>query len=304
MQKITRETVLILLAFFAIYVIWGSTYFMNKIAVQEIAPLFLSATRFTFAGFLILIIAKFLKLPLQITKKQLFNNTLAGFLFLVYGNGVFVWALQYVDSGFAALEASSMPLVVLIIMRIVYGQKIQKMSLFGVLLGIIGIFLLVVQKEITNQENSLLGVLMIATCILSWASASIFVSKADMHQSYFVNSGYQMFIAGILLFLFSLLSGEEWKSPLLWNPKTSISMLLLVLFGSIIAFTSFNFLLKKVAPEKVATSAYVNPIIALFLGYYALNENITLQSIFAAIILLLGVYFINSNKNKKEISKN
>jgi len=296
-MKLSKETILIVLAFFAIYVIWGSTYLLNKIAVQEISPLFLSSTRFTFAGFLILIISKVLKLPLKITKKQFLNNLLAGFLFLVYGNGVFVWALQYVDSGFAALEASSMPLVVLIIMRLMYGKKIHKMSLLGVLLGVIGIYLLVSQQEITNGENSLLGVFMIATCIISWAFASIFVSKADMHSSYFVNSGYQMFLAGILLSLFSLLLGEEWKSPFVWNSSTMNSMLLLIIFGSIVAFTSFNFLLKKVSPEKVATSAYVNPIIALILGWYVLDERLSLQSIIAAAILLLGVYFINSKKN-------
>ncbi|WP_347174947.1 EamA family transporter [Polaribacter uvawellassae] len=301
-MKLTKETILIVLAFFAIYVIWGSTYLLNKIAVQEISPLFLSSTRFTFAGFLMLIIAKFLKLPLKITRKQLFNNTLAGFLFLVYGNGVFVWALKYVDSSFAALVASSLPLVVIILMRILYGNKIHRMSLFGVFLGIIGIYLLVSQQEITSGENSLLGIFMIATCIISWAFASIFVSKADMHSSYFVNSGYQMFIAGILLSAFSLLLGEEWKSPFLWNFTTLNSMVLLVIFGSIIAFTSFNFLLKKVSPEKVATSSYVNPLIALLLGWYVLDENVTLQSIIAAVILLFGVYFINSSKNTKESS--
>tara|TARA_R110002033_G_scaffold1280_1_gene11754 strand:+ start:2181 stop:3083 length:903 start_codon:yes stop_codon:yes gene_type:complete len=299
-MKLSKETILIVLAFFAIYVIWGSTYLLNKIAVQEIPPLFLSATRFTFAGFLILLIAKILKLPLKITKKQFLNNLLAGFLFLVYGNGVFVWALKYVDSSFAALEASSLPLVVIILMRILYGQKIHKISLLGVFLGIIGIYLLVSQQNITNGENSLLGVFMIATCIISWASASIFVSKADLHPNYFVNSGYQMFSAGILLFIFSLFVGEEWISPLLWNNATTYSMVLLVIFGSIIAFTSFNFLLKKVSPEKVATSSYVNPLIALLLGWYVLDEKISFQSIIAAIILLLGVYFINSSKNTKE----
>lgn len=303
-MKLSKETILIVLAFFAIYVVWGSTYMLNKIAVEEISPLFLSATRFTFSGILIFIIAKFLKLSLKITIKQLLNNVLAGFLFLVYGNGVFVWALKYVDTGFAALEASALPLVVLILMRLFHGQKIEKMSLLGVGLGFIGVFLLVNQQEITSKENTVLGILMIATCIISWASASIFVSRADMHKSYFVNSGYQMFVAGILLFAFSLIVGEPWKSPLNWNQNTTISMILLIIFGSIIAFTAFNFLLKKVAPEKVATSAYVNPVIALILGWYVLGETITLQSIIAAIILLLGVYFINSNKNKKETSKN
>ena len=298
-MKLTKETILIILAFFAIYVIWGSTYLLNKIAVQEINPLYLSATRFTFAGVLILIISRFLKLPLQITRKQFLNNALAGFLFLVYGNGVFVWALRYVDSGFAALEASSLPLVVLFLMRILYKQKIQRMALLGVILGIIGVYLLVSQQEITHGENTVVGILMIATCIISWAFASIFVSKADMHQSYFVNSGYQMSIAGILLFLSSLLVGETWSSPFEWSALTMNSMVLLVVFGSIIAFTAFNFLLRRVSPEKVSTSSYVNPIIALILGWYVLDEKITLQSIIAATILLLGVYFINSSKNKK-----
>ncbi len=298
-MKFTRDTLLILLAFFAIYVIWGSTYLLNKIAVADIPPLFLSSVRFIIAGIIIFLIAKLLQLPLRLTKKQLFNNTLAGFLFLVYGNGVFVWALKYVDSGFAALEASSLPLVVLILMRILYKQKIQRMALFGVLLGIIGIYLLVSQNVITTGEGSLIGVLMIASCIVSWAFASVFVSRADLHKSYFVNSGYQMLTGGVLLMVFSLAVGETWKSPLIWETTTLYSMLVLIILGSIVAFTAFNFLLQKVSPEKVATSSYVNPVIAMLLGWYVLDEKITLQSIIAAFILLLGVYFINASKNKK-----
>ena len=299
-MKLTRKTLLILLAFFSIYVIWGSTYLLNKIAISEIPPLFLSSTRFIIAGVIIFIIAKFLKIPLKVTKKQFGNNALAGFLFLVYGNGVFVWALKFVDTGFAALEASSLPLVVLLLMRIIYKKKIQKMALLGVSLGVIGIYLLISQQEITTGENSLLGVSMIATCIVSWGFASIFVSKADLHKSYFVNSGYQMLCGGVLLALFSLLVGETWTSPLEWKFLTIQIVILLIVFGSIVAFTSFNYLLQKVSPEKVSTSAYVNPLIAMLLGWYVLDEKISLQSIIAALILLLGVYFINSSKNSKE----
>jgi drug/metabolite transporter (DMT)-like permease len=94
----------------------------------------------------------------------------------------------------------------------------------------------------------------------------------------------------------SLSFGEEWSSPTEWQVQTQWVMLLLVIFGSIIAFTSFNFLLKHVSPEKVATNTYVNPIVALFLGWFFLNEVITTQSIIAAVILLTGVYFINTKK--------
>ncbi|MFT6415360.1 MAG: drug/metabolite transporter (DMT)-like permease [Dokdonia sp.] len=99
-----------------------------------------------------------------------------------------------------------------------------------------------------------------------------------------------------MLVITSLVLGEEWTSPMVWSSEVQWSMILLIIFGSIVAFTSFNYLLKVVSPEKVATSTYVNPIIALFLGWYFLNENISTQSMIAAVVLLTGVYFINTKK--------
>ena len=292
----SKNTILIVLAFFSIYVIWGSTYLLNKIAVSELPPLMLASMRFMTAGILIFIIVKLMGKSLAITKRQLVNTTIAGFLFLTIGNGVVVWALKYVDSGFAALEISSQPLVVLILMRIFQGKKIEAMSVLGVILGVIGIFLLVSQKEVVSQEDSILGMIMIFFCMVSWASGSLFVGKADLPSNYFVNTGYQMFIGGFMLLIGSLVFGEVWSLPNAWSEKVQVSMVLLVIFGSIVAFTSFNFLLKKVSPDKVATSTYVNPIIALLLGWYFLNEEITTQSIVAAVILLTGVYFINTKR--------
>src|SRR5690606_12460215 len=156
---------------------------------------------------------------------------------------------------------------------------IQAMSLMGVIIGIIGIFLLVGQNQIISQENSVLGIVMIFMCMLSWAYASLFVAKADLPANYFVNTGFQMFAAGIMLMLGSLLIGEVWTSPTEWSGPVQYSLLLLILFGSIVAFTAFNYLLKVVSPEKVATSTYVNPIIALILGWFFLGEEITAQSV-------------------------
>lgn len=298
-MSLPRKTMLIILAFFAIYVIWGSTYLLNKIVVTEVAPLYLASIRFTVASILIFIIAKALKLNLAISKRQFLNNIFAGFLFLVYGNGVFVWALKYVDSGFGALEASIQPLMVLALMRMIDGKKIKTSSIIGISLGIIGMYLLVSQKQLTYQENSLIGIIMIFTCVISWSFGSLFVARAELGPSYFVNTGYQMLSSGILLFLISLLLGETWLSPVQWSTSAQLSMGLLIVFGSIVAFTAFNFLLKEVSTEKVSTSAYVNPVIALILGWYVLDEQITMQSIIAAIILLTGVYFINSKRTIK-----
>ena len=291
-----QKNVLIILAFFAIYVIWGSTYLLNKIAVTELPPFKLASIRFVTAGLIIFFIAKVMKISLTITKRQLINTSIAGFFFLTFGNGVVVWALKYVDSGFAALEISAQPLVVLIMMRILQGKKIQAMSIIGVILGIIGIYLLVSQKQIISKEGSIIGMLMIFACMISWAYGSLFVAKAELPSNYFVNTGYQMLAGGIMLFIVSLIFCENWTSPTNWSPDVQWSMLLLIIFGSIVAFTSFNYLLKIVSPEKVATSTYVNPIIALLLGWYFLNEQITNQSIIAAIVLLTGVYFINTKK--------
>lgn len=140
---------------------------------------------------------------------------------------------------------------------------------------------------------------MIFSCMLSWGYGSLFVAKADMPKNYFVNTGFQMFFGGIMLLIASLAFGEAWVAPQQWKPDVQWVMLILVIFGSIAAFTSFNYLLKRVSPEKVATSTYVNPIIAMLLGWYVLQESISTQSIIAATVLLTGVYFINSGKRKK-----
>lgn len=292
----SSKTTLVVLAFFAIYVIWGSTYLLNKIAVLELPPFMLASFRFTTAGILIFVLARIMGIKISITRKQLGNTIIAGFLFLSFGNGVVVWALKYVDTGFAALEISAQPLIILLLMWMLQGKKIQPMSIIGVIFGIVGIYLLISQKQIITKEGSILGMIMIFACMLSWGYGSLFVGKADLPSNYFVNTGYQMFTGGIILALMSFGFGEEWTSPLDWSGKVQLVMILLVIFGSILAFTSFNYLLKSVSPEKVATSTYVNPIVALILGWYFLEEEITSQSIVAAVVLLTGVYFINTKK--------
>lgn len=217
-------------------------------------------------------------------------------MFIVYGNGVFVWALKYVDSGFGALLASTQPLFVLLLMRLIDNKKMKPKSIIGIGLGIVGMYLLVSQQELVTNQDTLLGVFMIFTCVFGWSYGSVFVAKADMPKNYFVSTGYQMLIAGSILLFASVSFGEVWTSPLHWSTDVQLSMLGLIIFGSIGAFTAFNYLLKQVSPEKVATSAYINPIIAMLLGWYVLGETLSGQSIIAAAVLLTGVYFITSKK--------
>ncbi|PIE49452.1 MAG: EamA family transporter [Flavobacteriales bacterium] len=294
---------LIVLAFFSIYVIWGSTYLLNKMAVKELSPFMLAGVRFIVAGLLIFAIAKVIKIPLAITGRQFKNTVIAGFLFLALGNGGAVWALQYIDSGFAALVISGQPLIVLFLMRIFQGIPIKPMSVIGVVLGIIGMYLLLDQQRIITSEMTIIGVVILFVCMASWGYGSIFVANVNLPKNYFVNAGYQMLTGGVMLTVISLMLDENWVSPLNWTLQTQFAMFILIVFGSIIAFTSFNYLLNFVSPEKVATATYVNPIIALILGWYILDEKITLQSAIAATVLLTGVYFINTSRNRLGIRK-
>ena len=287
------------LAFLSIYLIWGSTYLLNKIAVGQLEPFMLAGVRFLSASFLMFLIVKVSNKSLKLTLVQLKNAAIAGFLFLAIGNGVVVWALSYVDSGLAALTIASQPLIVLLLLWILENKRIKLFSWVGVFVGLLGMYLLISQNQITSSPESLKGILMIIGCVITWGYASIFVGKAELPKNYLVNSAYQMFFGSLWLILMSMIKQEHWISPNEWEINVKWSMLGLIIFGSIVAFTSFNYLLRTVSPEKVATSTYINPIVAMILGYLVLKETISTQSVVAAVVLLTGVYFINMKRDPR-----
>lgn len=287
------------LAFLSIYLIWGSTYLLNKIAVGQLAPFMLAGVRFLTASLLMFLIVGITKKSLRVNLVQLKNTAIAGFLFLAIGNGVVVWALSYVDSGLTALTIASQPLVVLLLLWILEKRKIKLFSWVGVFVGLLGMYLLISQNQISSSPESFKGILMIIGCVITWGYASIFVGKAELPKNYLVNTAYQMLFGSLWLILMSVIKNERWISPVNWQPNVQWAMLGLIIFGSIVAFTSFNYLLKIVSPEKVATSTYVNPIVAMVLGYLVLKETISTQSIIAAVILLTGVYFINMKRDPR-----
>jgi len=288
-----------LLAFLSIYLIWGSTYLLNKIAVGQLEPFMLAGVRFLSASFLMFLIVKVSSKSLKVTLVQLKNAAIAGFLFLAIGNGVVVWALSYVDSGLAALTIASQPLIVLLLLWIIENKRIKLFSWVGVFVGLLGMYLLISQNQITSSPESLKGIIMIIGCVITWGYASIFVGKAELPKNYLVNSAYQMFFGSLWLLLMSMIKQEHWISPDEWEINVKWSMLGLIIFGSIVAFTSFNYLLRTVSPEKVATSTYINPIVAMVLGYLVLKETISIQSVVAAVVLLTGVYFINMKRDPR-----
>jgi len=177
-------------------------------------------------------------------------------------------------------------------------KPILPKSIIGVVLGMIGIYLLINQESLILSSQIILGIGAIFIALLCWGYGSIFVTKADLPKGSFVNTGYQMLFGGLMMIIISFIIQEPFSTILTMSNKAIYSMIYLVIFGSIIAFTSFNYLLLSVSPEKVATSTYINPIVALLLGWWVLDEYISNQAIMAAAILLTGVYFINSSKSK------
>ena len=271
----------------------------NKIIVAELPPFLLAGIRFITASLIIFLFTIVTGRFKICTRKQLLNSAFAGFLFLTIGNGCAVWALQYIDSGFEALLISAQPLILIFMLYFLEKKPILPKSIIGVILGLIGVYLLVNQSSIGLSGNKILGIGAVFIALICWGYGSIFVSKADLPSGSFVNTGYQMFFGGFLMIVISLVTQEPMSTVFDMSRNAIYAMAYLVIFGSIIAFTSFNYLLLSVSPEKVATSTYVNPIVAMILGWWFLDEIVTKQSIVAAAILLTGVYFINSNKSKK-----
>jgi len=293
-----KNIFLIVGAFLAIYIIWGSTYLFNKIVVLELPPFLLAGIRFVIAAVIIFIFIFLTGKYKSSTKQQLINSAIAGFFFLTIGNGCAVYALQYVDSGFAALLISTQPLILIFMLYFLERKPILRKSIIGIVLGIVGIYLLVDQDSVGMSIEVISGIGAIFIALLCWGYGSIFVSKAELPNGSFMNTGYQMLFGGLMMIIISFILQEPTSSLFTMSNKAMYSMLYLIIFGSIIAFTSFNYLLLSVSPEKVATSTYVNPIVAMILGWWVLNEIITYQSILASAILLTGVYFINSSKSK------
>lgn len=294
-----REKWLIIGAFASIYIIWGSTYLANAIAIREIPPYFMAGGRFLLAGILLYILM-LIQGKAQPTLKQWRNGTLMGILFLSIGNGALVKALEYVDSGLAALIVAFDPLIIVLFMWILIGIRPGGRNLFGTLLGIIGMAILIGQPTFITSKENITGLWLISISMVSWAIGSIYISRMDMPKAKGMGSAVQMITGGIVLIIYSFATSEYTQVDL--DKITAngwLSWIYLIIFGSIVGFSSFNYLLHKVSPDKVSTSTFINPIVALFLGWMFNNEHITIQSLIAAVVLLSGVIFINAHKISK-----
>lgn len=293
----TKQQVLILLAFATTYFVWGSTYLVNYWAIDSLPPFGMTGVRFTLAGTLLWGIAWLRGDRTPLTARQWGNSVLLGVLFLSLGVGVIVWAQQWVDTSMAALLVSFEPLLVLLLVWAVAGERPPGRALVGVALGVLGMGVLVGQPDLIATPESVVALSVVSISLIAWSVGLVLKARLDTGESNLRSTAAQMIGGGVVAGAFSLLIGEwnGWSADQLsWLSILSISYLMIV--GGIIAFSAFNFLIKAVGPSKASTNTYVNPVVAVALGAAFNGEIITTQSLLAGALLLAGVYFINSAK--------
>lgn len=297
MSKNQHEFWLIFLSFALVYFVWGSTYLANAWGVEVVPPFLFAGVRFILSGLILLVIICSFE-RYAVTRKQFWNTAFAGFMLFTLGNGLVVWALQYVDTSLTALIVAVEPLIVALMLWIFKSKRPQQKTWLGIFLGITGMFLLVGQPELATSTKWVFGVLAIFGGIIAWGYIAIWIPDADMPKSIGQSAALQMLWGGFSMIVISFVLQEyqDFQYERI-NTKVVWSFVYLVIFGSILTFTAYNYLLNKVSPTKVVASTYINPIVALFLGWWLNNELLTNQSLVAASILLVGVVFINQAKS-------
>lgn len=295
--SLTKEQFLIIAAFAAIYFIWGSTYVVIKIGIAQFPPLLFSGTRFTLTGIILLIYALIKGHSLPSNKKDLIHHASVGVLLLFGGNGLLAYGVQWLDSGIASLLIACVPLfMALIEFFVLKNDKLHFMGWLGLFIGFFGVALLVIPGSDSTSINAL-GFMVVILAAFLWACGSVY-SKTFVYSGSMVGGvTVQMLAGGIALLIFGVSQGD--LSKLSVDSGSLLAILYLIVFGSLIGYFSYLFLLQKCSAARVGTYAYVNPPIAIILGNLILKEPITADIIFSGLVILLGVLLVQASKYKK-----
>jgi drug/metabolite transporter (DMT)-like permease len=288
-----RELLFAYIALVAICIIWGTTYLVMRMAVVEFPPFLFVSVRQIIAG---LILAGFMltigkiKLP---GKAYIIRQAIAGFFMITLGNGLVAWAEVHIPSGVAAVICSLMPVTVIMInLSINREERPTVPIMLGVAIGMIGIILIFSEhiSEFTRIEY-ILGIAMTFVAVLSWASASIWLKKHSENSNPFLNAGLQMFFGGIWMIPLSLMFDD--LSEAHWTPAIIYPLIYLIVMGSIIAYACYSYVLRKLPMTIVSLYAYVNPLVAVVLGWFVLGEKLNLKIWMAILLTVAGIYIVN-----------
>jgi drug/metabolite transporter (DMT)-like permease len=277
----------------AVCIIWGTTYLALRIAVLHFPPFLFTAIRQTTAGLLLLAFLFTLGKAAFPTREHFIRQAIGGFFMLSLGNGLVAWAEMHIPSGVAAIICSMMPVVVIMInLFINQDEKPTVPIIIGVILGLIGI-VMIFSEHFTefSKTEYLLGIIMTFAAVLAWGGGSIWIKKKNGDSNPFVNAGIQMLFGGIWCFPLSLAFDDY--STLSWSMEAVGSLIYLIIFGSIIAYASYSYALKKLPMTIVSMYAYINPLVAVVLGWMVLDEKLNVKIILAFVLTVAGIYIVN-----------
>ncbi|MCE7062043.1 EamA family transporter [Dyadobacter sp. CY343] len=301
----TPSTTLVVLAFATVYIVWGSTYFFIQKALEGLPPFFLGAFRFLIAGMIMLAwsLARGEKVfSLRVIKPAI----VTGLLLLFVGNGVVIWVEQFLPSAMVAIMVSSSPLWFVLLDKPKWSENLTNRStIIGLLIGFAGVILLFYEKILAsmsslNSSRDLFAMGLVVLGSMAWAGGSLYSKYQSGTDSATVNSTWQMFAAGIAFIPGVLFTGElKSFDPAAVPAGAWGAAVYLIIFGSILGFSAYVWLLKVQPATKVSTYAYVNPVVAVLLGIFFAKESISPLQISGLIVILGSVLLINLHKYRK-----
>jgi drug/metabolite transporter (DMT)-like permease len=287
-----------LLAFFAIYVIWGSTYLAIRHAVETIPPLMTAGVRHLVAGLIIYVWARRGK-P-AVTAAEWRASVVVAVLFFLIGHGTLHWAEQTVPSGIAALLVATEPFWIALLMPPARGSRFSWQMAAGLAAGLIGVALLVPRDMLTAGAAEMWGSTAILIGTMSWALGIRYSATAPLPRDPFVRAGTTLLCGAALLLPASLLTGEMARVDLqAVSGRSLASLAYLIVFGSVVAFSAYFWLLERRSATLVATHTYVNPVIAVLLGWMLAGELLTPQIAWATTLILVAVFVLKSDAARR-----
>lgn len=284
-----------ILAFTAVYIVWGSTYLAIRFAIETLPGFLMAGWRFLMAGSILYLWARWRGAPRPELRywKPAF---IVGGLLLLGGNGSVVWAEQFIPSGLAALLVGTEPLWIAILLWMwPGGERPKRLVVVGLILGFCGTaFLAAPEKGVEGGPVFYLAIGAMFFACLTWAGGSLYARRADMVSSPAMATAMQMLAGGALLMLTSVLLGEPQSFDVRAVSTSSwLALAYLTVFGSLVAFSAYSWLLRNTAPTLVSTYAYVNPVVAVFLGWLLVDEPVGWRTLFAAILIVCSVILVS-----------
>jgi drug/metabolite transporter (DMT)-like permease len=289
-------------AFAAVYLIWGATYLGIRYAIETIPPFFMGGGRFVLAGLALFIYLRIKGTPIP-PRVHWINAAIVGALLFGVGNGGVNWAEQKVPSSRAALMIAATPFwFALMDWFRPKGVRPHFQTLIGILVGFSGMVLLAGWRGNLHQDAiDHAGTMALMLATICWAAGSLYARYTPKPENPLMGVALQMILGGAILFLMGLAGGETAKFA--WSnvsARSALAFAFLTLIGSLIGFTAYSWLLKVTTPARVSTYAYVNPVIAVFLGWAIGGETLTTRMLWAAAVILLGVVIITTRRTPAE----